>query len=119
MLLTQYIPGVALTSEQLDRVIAALKARCDVLECPLCHTHKWTIGDGIAAITIQETPTEVVGAQVPARYLPAFTIYCDHCGGIQFISTNKLAELTDISDMLSPKRPLRIPALPPGNAGQR
>jgi hypothetical protein len=92
---------MALTEAQMAKVRAAILSRGVLLTCPLCGlNNRWNLGDGIAAVPVQEKPADLVGAQPPARYLPLFELVCTNCGGVQFISTTMLAWLTDLSDML-------------------
>jgi hypothetical protein len=50
--------------------------------CPICHTHKFTVG-AFVNFPAAETP---VGLQLGGRSYPTIAIHCANCGTMQFVN---------------------------------
>lgn len=71
-------------TEELSRFVDRLNQVIPGLECPMCHSHDFTVVDGLFPNTIQNSLNSI---QIGGPAIPCVAIICRHCG---FLSQHAL-----------------------------
>lgn len=75
-------------SQLKQRIIDALKLKLKALDCPMCHSHKFTIMDGLVVPMLQADMKSIKINNGMA--MPLVALVCNHCG---FVSYHNLLAL--------------------------
>lgn len=91
--------GISKEMESFRRKTAeALNEKNAVSSCPRCGHNEFTLGRGIAYISVDESPTGdriLIGGPT----IPSMMIICEHCGYISFHAIGALGLMDDFKQL--------------------
>lgn len=75
-----------LNNNQKERIVNALSTKIKYFECPMCHSHSFTIADGYIVQGLQNNIKTIILGNM----IPSIAIVCNNCG---FMSQHNLGVL--------------------------
>lgn len=70
-----------LTDKEKNDIAKILIQKINIFECPMCHSHKFTIVDGYVTQTLQ---SNMKGFSLGGVLLPSIVIVCNKCGFMSY-----------------------------------
>lgn len=70
-----------LTDKEKNDIAKILIQKINIFECPMCHSHKFTIVDGYVAQTLQ---SNMKGFSLGGVLLPSIVMVCNKCGFMSY-----------------------------------
>jgi len=77
-----------LSQEKKNNIVSVLNSKIKILECPMCHSRRFTLVDGYFTERIQDDYRSIIIGN--GEQIPSVAIVCNNCG---FISQHALGVL--------------------------
>lgn len=91
--------------EDSARLITAIRERVPLLECPICHTKEFILGEDLVPLPLAPFHAPPGMVRMTGRSSPSVILICQHCGNTVLLNLVVLG----LQDMLNSPAPQVVP----------